>query len=59
MGTLDGGGLVGGADYEKLESARLLNSSEGTPVLSESTVGYLSYIIEFLTLFRDPGGGQC
>jgi cell surface protein SprA len=28
--TLDGAGLVGGSDYEKLESARLLTSSEYT-----------------------------
>ena len=28
--VLDGAGLVGGSDYEKLESARLLNSSEYT-----------------------------
>lgn len=37
--TLDGGGLVGGADYEKLESARLLNSSEYTVNVA---LGYIS-----------------
>lgn len=37
--TLDGGGLVGGADYEKLESARLLNSSEFTV---NTALGYIS-----------------
>ena len=37
--TLDGGGLVGGADYEKLESARLLNSSEYTV---NAALGYIS-----------------
>lgn len=37
--TLDGGGLVGGADYEKLESARLLNSSEYTV---NTALGYIS-----------------
>ena len=37
--TLDGGGLVGGADYEKLESARLLNSSEYTV---NTALGYVS-----------------
>lgn len=37
--TLDGGGLVGGADYEKLESARLLNSSEYTV---NTSLGYIS-----------------
>ena len=37
--TLDGGGLVGGADYEKLESARLLNSSEYT---INTALGYIS-----------------
>lgn len=37
--TLDGGGLVGGADYEKLESARLLNSSEYTVNIA---LGYIS-----------------
>lgn len=36
---LDGGGLVGGADYEKLESARLLNSSEYTV---NTALGYIS-----------------
>lgn len=36
---LDGGGLVGGADYEKLESARLLNSSEYTVNIA---LGYIS-----------------
>ena len=37
--ALDGGGLVGGADYEKLESARLLNSSEYTV---NTALGYIS-----------------
>lgn len=37
--TLDGGGLAGGADYEKLESARLLNSSEYTV---NTALGYIS-----------------
>lgn len=37
--TLDRGGLVGGADYEKLESARLLNSSEYTV---NTALGYIS-----------------
>lgn len=37
--TLDGGGLVGGADYEKLESARLLNSFEYTV---NTALGYIS-----------------
>lgn len=37
--ALDGGGLVGGADYEKLESARLLNSSEYTV---NTSLGYIS-----------------
>lgn len=37
--TLGGGGLVGGADYEKLESARLLNSSEYTV---NTALGYIS-----------------
>lgn len=37
--TLDGGGLVGGADYEKLESARLLNSSE---YAVNTALGYIS-----------------
>ena len=37
--TLDGGGLVGGSDYEKLESARLLNSSEYTV---NTALGYIS-----------------
>lgn len=37
--TLDGGGLVDGADYEKLESARLLNSSEYTV---NTALGYIS-----------------
>lgn len=37
--TLDGGRLVGGADYEKLESARLLNSSEYTV---NTALGYIS-----------------
>ena len=30
-----------------------------TPVLVESPVGYLSYIIGFLTCSRDPAEGQC
>ena len=37
--TLEGAGLVGGADYEKLESARLLSSSEYT---LNSALGYVS-----------------
>lgn len=37
--VLDGGGLVGGNDYEKLESARLLNSSEYTV---NTAMGYIS-----------------
>lgn len=37
--TLDGAGLVGGEDYEKLESARLLSASEYT---LNSSLGYLS-----------------
>lgn len=37
--TLDGAGLVGGSDYEKLESARLLNSSEYTV---NTSLGYIS-----------------
>lgn len=37
--TLDAAGLVGGNDYEKLESARLLNSSEYTV---NNTLGYIS-----------------
>ena len=37
--TLEGGGLVGGADFEKLESARLLNSSEYTV---NTAMGYVS-----------------
>ncbi|WP_315578708.1 cell surface protein SprA [Hoylesella oralis] len=37
--TLDGAGLVGGTDYEKLESARLLNSSEYTV---NTALGYIS-----------------
>uniref|UniRef100_A0AB33JER4 Cell surface protein SprA n=1 Tax=Prevotella sp. GTC17262 TaxID=3236797 RepID=A0AB33JER4_9BACT len=36
---LDGAGLVGGTDYEKLESARLLSSSEYT---LNSALGYVS-----------------
>ena len=36
---LDGIGIVGGSDYEKLESARLLNSSEYT---LNSALGYVS-----------------
>ena len=30
-----------------------------TPVLPESPVGYLSYIIGFLTCIREPDEGQC
>ena len=30
-----------------------------TPVMEESLVGYLSYIIEFLTKLRKPEIGQC
>ena len=37
--TLDGAGLVGGTDYEKLESARLLSSSE---YKLNSALGYVS-----------------
>ncbi len=37
--TLEGGGLVGGADFEKLESARLLSSSEYTV---NKALGYIS-----------------
>lgn len=37
--TLDGYGLVGGADYEKLQSARLLNSSE---YYVNTQLGYVS-----------------
>lgn len=37
--VLDGAGLVGGVDYEKLQSARLLNSSEYT---INSALGYVS-----------------
>ncbi len=37
--TLEGGGLVGGADFEKLESARLLNSTEYTV---NTALGYIS-----------------
>ena len=37
--TLEGAGLVGGADFEKLESARLLNSSEYTV---NTALGYVS-----------------
>ncbi len=37
--TLDGAGLVGGVDYEKLESARLLSSTEYT---LNSALGYIS-----------------
>ena len=44
--TLDGGGLVGGADYEKLESARLLNSSEYTV---NTALGYISLKISLQT----------
>ncbi len=37
--TLEGGGLVGGADFEKLESARLLNSTEYSV---NTALGYIS-----------------
>ncbi|MBS5613913.1 MAG: cell surface protein SprA, partial [Prevotella buccalis] len=37
--VLDGGGLVGGVDYEKLERARLLNPSEYTV---NTALGYVS-----------------
>ena len=37
--TLEGAGLVGGSDFEKLESARLLNSSEYTV---NTAMGYIS-----------------
>ena len=37
--TLEGGGLVGGTDFEKLQSARLLNSSEYTV---NTALGYVS-----------------
>ena len=37
--TLEGGGLVGGADFEKLESARLLSSSEYSV---NTALGYVS-----------------
>lgn len=37
--TLDGGGLIGGSDYEKIESARLLSSSEYTV---NTALGYIS-----------------
>jgi cell surface protein SprA len=37
--TLDGAGLVGGSDYEKLESARLLTSSEYTV---NTALGYVN-----------------
>lgn len=37
--TLDGAGLVGGSDYEKLEKARLLNASEYTV---NTALGYVS-----------------
>lgn len=37
--TLDGAGLVGGKDYEKLENARLLSSSEYTV---NKSLGYIS-----------------
>ena len=37
--VLEGGGLVGGADYEKLSNARLLNSSEYTV---NQALGYVS-----------------
>lgn len=38
-GVLDGGGLTGGTDYEKLESARKLSSSEYTV---NTALGYVS-----------------
>ena len=37
--TMEGGGMVGGADFEKLESARLLSSSEYTV---NNALGYVS-----------------
>ena len=37
--TLDGAGLIGGSDYEKLESARLLSSSE---YKINNALGYIS-----------------
>ena len=37
--VLEGGGLIGGSDFEKLESARLLNSSEYTV---NQAMGYVS-----------------
>ena len=37
--VLDGAGLVGGSDYEKLESARMLNSSE---YIVNKALGYVS-----------------
>ncbi len=37
--TLDGGGLVGGTDYEKLETARLLSTSEYS---LNTSLGYIS-----------------
>ncbi len=37
--ALDGAGLIGGTDYEKLESARLLNTNEYT---LNSALGYIS-----------------
>lgn len=37
--VLDGAGLIGGSDYEKLESARLLNSSE---YKLNNALGYIS-----------------
>ena len=37
--VLEGGGLIGGSDFEKLESARLLNSSEYT---MNQAMGYVS-----------------
>ena len=37
--TLDAAGLIGGTDYEKLETARLLNSSE---YILNTSLGYIS-----------------
>ena len=44
--TLEGAGLVGGADFEKLESARLLSSSEYTV---NTALGYVSLKTGFQT----------
>ena len=44
--TLEGAGLVGGADFEKLESARLLSSSEYTV---NTALGYVSLKTGILT----------